>query len=567
MLEKKKEPILRTPNEEDELLAKKEEPRFLSVILKHKEKLQDAISFGITHDHFRFKENAFLYRVAVKNCEKHNSLLTKGAMDSIMDQQPNYTEEQKSARKMHWHKVYGMEPNAEDYERLKENLNGRYLQDQAYTIFQKRAPELIGATVNQAELVKQIQQDFNSLEGVDADAFDLIVPFDEGSRDAMKHIQERREHPERNQGVLTGIKGIDEEFYGFDYGSYTVISGMTNGGKTTLMFNIGFNMARNGKVVVYVSLEKKALPLDVRLLCLHAMVDYNRVKKGGSEEWGLSDDVMSKLDEAHRELSEDIKPEFIIVQLSQDDTLTKIISKIEEIKTTKKIDVVILDYLGCVGVETKTQGRHDIDQANVSKRFQTYCKRNNFVGITGCQINRASTKEIRKATENVGESEDIQKIAVQSEDLAGSQEVIRDADNGIGIVLNADNPPTKAYVHGTKSRDNQGHRTIELDFDGRIGRISDPVFEIGEIKDIDDIIYNNNISLQDIQNSEDLFASLEDSEDIQEPDSIKEDPKKEIKEELKEEPKKEIKEEKNTGQVEIAKPYDEAVDELLADIG
>ena len=136
--EEKKEPLKRTPNEEVDLLAKKEEPRFISIILKHKDKLQDAIAFGITNEHFRIKENAFLYSVAVKNCEKYSSLLTKSAMDSIMDQQTQYSEEQKAARKMHWHKVYGLENDAEDYERLKKNVNARFLQDQIYTIFQKR---------------------------------------------------------------------------------------------------------------------------------------------------------------------------------------------------------------------------------------------------------------------------------------------------------------------------------------------------------------------------------------------------------------------------------------------
>ena len=127
MSEKK---MLITPNEENDLLAKKEEPRFLSIILKSKDKLQDAIAFGITQNHFRGKENIFLYGVILKNYQEYNSVLTKGAMDSIMDQQAGFTEEQKAARKMHWHKVYGLESTDEDYERLRKGLSSRYIQDQ-----------------------------------------------------------------------------------------------------------------------------------------------------------------------------------------------------------------------------------------------------------------------------------------------------------------------------------------------------------------------------------------------------------------------------------------------------
>jgi replicative DNA helicase len=411
--------IKRTPNEELELLAKKEEPRFMSILLKDKSKLQDAIAFGITKKHFRTKENAYLYYVAQKNIEKNNGLLTKGAMESIMMQQ-KCTEEQRSARVMHWHKIYGLEKDNEDYERLRDNINNRFIQDQVYTIFEESMSNVVGATASQDIIIKELQNKMNSLKGVDADGFDRTVEFSDGVKEALEYINERREKPDENVGVMTHIKAIDEEFYGFDYGSYTVISGMTNGGKTTLMFNIGFNMARyGGKNVVYVSLEKKALPLNVRLLCLHALVDYNRVKRGGKEDWGVSDEVWAKLVEAENELSSEIKPNFDIIQLSQDDTLTKILSKVEEIKTKKNIDVIILDYLGCVGFESHTVGRPDLDLARVSKRFQSYCKRNNIVGITGIQITKASTKEIRKKTENVGESDDIQKIAIQSEDLAG----------------------------------------------------------------------------------------------------------------------------------------------------
>jgi hypothetical protein len=232
------------------------------------------------------------------------------------------------------------------------------------------------------------------------------------------------------------------------------------------------------------------------------MVDYNRVKRGGDGERGINPETQIAIDKAVIEL-EQINPTFEIVQMSQDDTLTKIISKIEEIKSQKRIDVVILDYLGCVGVESKTVGRHDIDQSNVSKRFQAYCKRNNFVGITGLQIKASATKDIRKKVEKHGQSDDIQDIAIQSEDLAGSQEVIRDADNSIGVVLNADSPPTCMYAHSTKARDNQGHRTVELAFDGFIGKISDPISLVDDIDEIDQAFYGGEDGLFDMEFEED----------------------------------------------------------------
>jgi replicative DNA helicase len=485
--------FLTTNNEVVARAAQVDEPRFLSILLKNKERLQDAIAFGIRPHHFRNKAYSFFFTIMMKHYEKHNALLTKHAMESIMDQQKNISEEDKSNRKAEWERLYIKEKDDEDYNLLKANINNRYLQDQAFTIIEEYAAEVVGATAKQDEVVRDLQERINKIEGVDPDEYSLIMPFDKGIDLAFKHIQDKRDNPEKHRGVLTGIRTLDEEFYGFDYGSYTIISGMTNGGKTTLMFNIGFNMAKSGYNVVYISLEKPALPLDIRLLCLHAMVDYNRTKRGGDGERGLDDVTMAALAKAKQEL-DNLAPNFDIVQMSQNDTLTKILSKVEQIKSQKKIDVLILDYLGCVGLETKTVGRPDLDQANVSKNFQAYCKRNNYVGITGIQIKAASTKEIRKKVEKLGQSDDIQTIAIQSEDMAGSQEVIRDADNGIGVVLHADQPPTIMYVHSTKARDNQGHRTVELAFDGFIGKISDPDIITDSIEEIDENVYGDDFS-------------------------------------------------------------------------
>ena len=499
----------RIPNDDLMHLAKREEPRLLSILLKDRDALSDCLSLNVSTDHFWFDDNRFLFKVIKENHEKFHSLLTRSAMDSFMDMQSSYTDEQRAARKMYWDEVNARESTSEDYEMLKHNINGRFVQQQAYNILKDNIEKIVGATAKQVDLVKDVRKSFLAIDGIDSDPYALTMSIEDGLEKVMAHIEERREHPELQAGILIGVKVLDEIFYGLVKGSYTIVSGMTNGGKTTLMFNMAFNMARAGYSVVYVSMEKEAVPFYARLLALHAMVDYNRIKRGGKDAGGIPDHIFDLFKMAKVDLDENIKPKLECIQLTQQTTLSQIIVEIDKVKARKKVDVIFVDYLGVIGFETKHPTRPDIDLAIVSQRLQAYGRMNKFVTVTAVQIKAASTKEIRKKSEKVGDDGDITTIEVNPEDLSGSQMVINDADNSMGVVLNSDKPPTKMFVHITKARDNEKGKTISLDFDGRLGRVADPEMSPGNIQAVDDLLYNNDITEQQLASEDDLFKAIE----------------------------------------------------------
>ena len=499
------------PNEDLKVLAAKEEPRFLSILLKSKESLMNAASYGISPDHFREEENQFLAKVIFSYFKEYSALLTRSAMDSVIEKQSNYTDAQKSARKSYWDKISQYPGvNVEDFEMLKKSLNDRFIQRQAFNIVDRFVPDIINSTKDQEEVVKQLQDEIGAIGGLESDTYSMTVSADVGWEEAMKHVVERRNNPGQNAGILSGIKAIDDVYYGFTPGSYTVISGMTNGGKTTLMFNLAFNMARSGKGVVYVSLEKEAVPLFVRLLALHAEIDYNRIKRGGKGDWGLPDHIFRMVQVAHDDLTQSIKPNLDIIQLPQNVKLTRILAEIDKIKAKKKVDVIVVDYLGVIGFETKTQGRPDLDQAMVSKRLQAYGRINKFATITAVQIKASSSKNIRDKAKKAGDNDDLSEINVHHDDLAGSQEVIRDADNSMGVVLNADKPPTKMFVSITKARDNEAFSTLSLHFDGRIGKVCDHNMSSGYIKAVDDLIYDENVTEEKLKSEDNLYDAFSD---------------------------------------------------------
>jgi len=509
------------PNEEVVRLAEKEEARFLGILLKDKNCISEAISYGIKPTeknkpgHFIDEKNSYLYSLIQQNFISYGSILTRSAVDSIMDMQEGGTDEQKSSIKTLWDKISNRgDIEVEDYRMLRDHINERYVLWQFFEVW-KNGDQILKATVNHTELVKGFLTDIGSLKNLDPDPYSLTMSMEEGITLAMEHIEERRENPIDPDRIKTGINVLDEIYNGFEKGSYTVVSGMINGGKTTLLMNIAFNMAKAGYNVAYVSLEKKAELFYRRILSNHSSTDYNRIKRGGKEEWGITDHWYHKLQEGAKDLLENIKPHLDCLQFVQGTVLTKILSDLDKIRMMKPVDVIIVDYLGVIGFESKTIGRPDLDLAKVHQRLQAYGKEHNLVTLTALQLKNSSSKEIRKKASKVGTDEDVSSVEVNTEDYSGSQMIIADADNAVGCVLNADHPPTKMYISISKARDDESRKTITLDFDGKLGRVSDPEYTPQQIKATHDLLYDSNVDNSHLEQAlisdDDLFTDVPDS--------------------------------------------------------
>jgi replicative DNA helicase len=506
------------PNEDILRLAEKEEPRLLSILLKDKDCLKDAISFGIKPTgskepgHFLMEKNNFLYAMIMNNYLKYGTLLTRSAVDSIIDMQSYGTEEDKASNKAHWDKIWNRhDATVEDYKILREHINDRYILWQFYLRW-KEGEGIIKSSNDHSEMVKEFRRGINGIQNIDSDTYALTMGLEEGTKFALDHIKERREHPDSNDVIMTGFESIDSILNGLERGSYTVISGMVNGGKTTFMMNVGFNVYKQGKNVVYVSLEKKAQLFFRRILALHASTDYNRIKRGGTGQWGLTDFWYAKLIEAAKDLIERIKPNYKCCQFVPGTTLTKILSEVDKIRSHKPIDLLVIDYLQVIGTETHHIGRADLDLADVHRRIMAYGKEHNIAILTALQLKNSSSKEIRSKAKKVTGDADISSVEVNTEDYAGSQQVIADADNALGVVLNGDKPPTKMFVSFSKARDDESRRTIQLDFDGKIGRCSDPEYHSSQIKAVDKMIYDDKMSEKNLASDDDLFAAVEKEE-------------------------------------------------------
>jgi len=510
-------------NEDDLHASEKEEPRFLHILLKDKDCLIESVAFGIKPDltdkfgnvvpgHFFIDKNKFLFKMIYDNFNKYQTLLTRGAMDIIIDKYPSGSDEQKAAMKGHWDKVWNRhDVSTQDYGLLRDRINDRYVGMQGNKLLAELQSRL-KSTEYKTDVVKDIKLKMDSIDNLEPDSYSLTMGIEEGIKDAMQYVNHRRENPDDFGGIFTGIQSLDKVVYGLERGSYTVVSGAINGGKTTLLFNIGFNMAKAGNNVAYASLEKEAKPFFRRILSLHASTDYNRIKRGGKEKNGLSDYWYGKLKEAADDLINNIKPHYDCLQFLPDTTLTKILSDVDKIRATKRVDVLIVDYLQVIKTETSHQGRSDLDLADIHRRLKAYGRKHNIVIITAMQLKKDSSKEMRKKIDKVNSDDDASRLEVNTEDISGSQLVTADAENAFIVFLNKDKPPTKMTLTIAKARDDESKMTVVLDFDGRVGRVSDQEYGDGQVRAVDDIVYNNDITEEQLASEDDLFNSVEEKQ-------------------------------------------------------
>jgi hypothetical protein len=78
----------RVNNEALKKLAEKEEPRFLSILLRSKDSLMDAMSYGIkpgAKGHFWIPKPRFLFNIINAYYSKYHTPLTRTAIESIME--------------------------------------------------------------------------------------------------------------------------------------------------------------------------------------------------------------------------------------------------------------------------------------------------------------------------------------------------------------------------------------------------------------------------------------------------------------------------------------------------
>lgn len=185
-------------------------------------------------------------------------------------------------------------------------------------------------------------------------------------------------------GLKTGFYQIDKATNGLQKTDLIILAARPGVGKTSLAMNIATNAAINsGAKCAIFSFEMGRDQLATRMLCSVANVSMAKALRGelDSVDWEKIWKAKQKLDNAE-----------IYIDVNSGNTPSQILSKCRKLKREKGLDLVVIDYIGLVESDEKTDNRQN-EIAKISKSLKALAKDVDVPVITLCQLNRDIEKQ------------------------------------------------------------------------------------------------------------------------------------------------------------------------------
>ncbi len=216
---------------------------------------------------------------------------------------------------------------------------------------------------------------------------ETLVPVKEVLYNTYANIEELAKLKGRVSGVPTGFTALDQMLTGLHAGELIIVGARPSMGKTSFAMNIaGYAALYAGKKVAVFSLEMPREQIALRLLCSDSKVNMQRVRQGtlSGEDWMRLAKSLGPLSNA---------PLYI------DDTAgitpTQLRSRCRRLMMDKGLDLVIVDYLGLMHADGKTENRQ-LEVSEISRQLKAIALELKIPLIACAQLSRASTTRDNK---------------------------------------------------------------------------------------------------------------------------------------------------------------------------
>ena len=255
-----------------------------------------------------------------------------------------------------------------------------------------------------------------------------------------------------NGQVSTGWAAMDKKLFGgFNRGELNIFAGGSGAGKSLFLANIGVNMAEKGMNVMYLTLELAESLVSMRIDSMVTGISTRDVFKS-------IDDVELKVKMIGKKSGA-----FQVKYMPSGKTANDVRSYIKEyeIKTGKRVDVLLIDYLDLLmpaGTKVSAENLF-IKDKYVSEELRNLAMELNTVFVTAAQLNRGAVEEIE----------------FDHSHISGGLSKIQTADNVFGIFTSRAMRERGRYqLQLMKTRNSSGvGQKIDLGFDVDTLRIID----------------------------------------------------------------------------------------------
>jgi replicative DNA helicase len=257
---------------------------------------------------------------------------------------------------------------------------------------------------------------------------------------------------DNNGQISTGWQNLDKKLFGgFNRGELNIFAGGSGAGKSLFLQNLAVNWAQAGLNVCYISFELSEQLTAMRLDAMMTNIPTKRV-------FPEIDNVEMKVKMLAKK-SGLLQIKYLPSGSNVLDVRTYL--KELELKTKKKIDCILIDYLDLMMPKSKKISPADlfIKDKYVSEELRNLVVEKQCVLATASQLNRASVEEIE----------------FDHSHISGGLSKIQTADNVIGIFTSRAMKERGRYqIQFMKTRSSSGvGQKVDLEFDVDSLRIRD----------------------------------------------------------------------------------------------
>lgn len=391
-------------------------------------KCNDSIRAEVFYDDF-FRE---IYNLIIKSYKKYNSLVVPSAVTKIIkDKKLSLEMKEKCSFLIKRYKEKKIEEI--EFKIALENIKEMYVK--------RLMLEMSDLIVSNLES-KDIHTLYSFLEDTLINTKVLISPELISKEGDIKDVEERlkiykdiKADPNKFKGILSGWNELDLLTGGFQPGELILLIGKQGGGKSMGLLNIGFNAWKQGKNVVYFTLEMPKLQIERRFDSLATSTQYYKIKTGE-----FTDDELENFELQLKKVFKENKSKFYIVDVPANCDSVLISSKIKQLSRKFPVGIIIIDYLGLIASTTKNK---EVWQSTlqVANDLKEVARSFNIPLVTASQV---TTEGIKK---KIKDEYDLSDIALTRR-LADPCDIV--------LGLKWDEAVNQMYINIIKYRDGRG---------------------------------------------------------------------------------------------------------------
>lgn len=228
---------------------------------------------------------------------------------------------------------------------------------------------------NSNELIDSIRNELFKIEGRKVSS-----EFLSGSEVAKKVVEEVLSGNKEIKGLKTGFPKLDNITTGLQEGDLIILAARPSVGKTAFALNLAMNIILRNKSVVFFSLEMPAEQLMQRMLSAISNVNNYRFKEPSS----LTKDEKEKILVAY----DRIKDKKLFIDDSGSIKLNEIIWKSKKLKEKEQLDLIIIDYMQLIPIDTYGSGNRQQEVSKISRSLKQLARELNVPIISLSQLNR-----------------------------------------------------------------------------------------------------------------------------------------------------------------------------------